>query len=301
MADSAPPLPRPRYGRSLLPAEPDGPSRAGRHRTTPAHRPPSVVTTSRSSPWSAITPATRPERTCRGTCEHRLPPLLPHQPAGTWRWTSPHGSTRRRARRRSLHACQAAAQVCRRHSCEPRTANTRPSLPRQTRLGQRRPSHSPTTTTPPTPCANVACPAAPTPSGSSAARTARLPRPRTPDACPSGHPDHPGRVDTARPGHRTSARPVGRTSVRMVDRGRGQHDERRGRRPDILDGHDDGDRRLRGPNLARAAASAVLGNPCRLRAVTTPAAAATGQLRSTAPAGSRALAHCSPRTMSGRE
>jgi hypothetical protein len=29
-------------------------------------------------------------------------------------------------------------------------------------------------------------------------RTARLQRPRTPDACLSGHPDHTGRVDTGR-------------------------------------------------------------------------------------------------------
>jgi hypothetical protein len=47
----------------------------------------------------------------------------------------------------------------------------------------------------------------------------------------------------------------------MADSGRGQSDERRGRRPDILDGHDDGDRWLGGTNLARVAASATLGNP----------------------------------------
>jgi hypothetical protein len=47
----------------------------------------------------------------------------------------------------------------------------------------------------------------------------------------------------------------------MADSGRGPSDDRRGRRPDILDGHDDGDRRLGGPNLARVAASAALVNP----------------------------------------
>lgn len=45
---------------------------------------------------------------------------------------------------------------------------------------------------------DVACPAAPMDSGSSAVRTAWMQRPRTPDACLSGHPDRTGRVDTGR-------------------------------------------------------------------------------------------------------
>jgi hypothetical protein len=59
------------------------------------------------------------------------------------------------------------------------------------------------------------------------------------------------------------------TDVRTADSGGGQSDERRGWRPDILNGYDDGDRRLGGQagrpswavNLARVAASAALGNP----------------------------------------
>jgi hypothetical protein len=34
----------------------------------------------------------------------------------------------------------------------------------------------------------------------------------------------------------------------MADSGRGHSDDRRGKRPDILDGHDDGNRRLGGPS-----------------------------------------------------
>jgi hypothetical protein len=48
----------------------------------------------------------------------------------------------------------------------------------------------------------------------------------------------------------------------MVDSGRGHSDQRRGRRPNILDGHHDGgDRRLDGATLAWVAAAAALGNP----------------------------------------
>jgi hypothetical protein len=46
-----------------------------------------------------------------------------------------------------------------------------------------------------------------------------------------------GRVDTGRP-------PDYWTDARTADRRRGPGDYRRGRRPDSLDGHGDGDRRL---------------------------------------------------------
>jgi hypothetical protein len=118
----------------------------------PAHRPPSVVTTSRSSPWSASTPATRPARTC-GDLGAPAPPLLPHQPTGTWPWT---GSPGRPGGERGAAAWTPAKQrqVWRRPSCEPRTANVRPSFARQARFGQRRPSRSPTTATRRTRCTN---------------------------------------------------------------------------------------------------------------------------------------------------
>jgi hypothetical protein len=67
----------------------------------------------------------------------------------------------------------------------------------------------------------------------------------------------------------------------MADSGRGQSDERRGRRRDILAGHDDGDRRLDGATslgLRRLWRSATDDGA----AVTKRAAAVTGRLRSTA-------------------
>jgi hypothetical protein len=62
-------------------------------------------------------------------------------------------------------------------------------------------------------------------------RTARTPRPRTPEACPSGHPDRAGRVDTGRVDTRRP--PDHWTDVRPADSGRGQGDEWRVRRPGI--------------------------------------------------------------------
>jgi hypothetical protein len=195
----------------------------------------------------------------RGTWNTRSFPYSPPTDRHR-RWTSSHGR----------RAASAAPQPVRIPSGSPGLASTlvrathgqRSTIPsRQARFGQRRPSRAPTTATRPTRCANVAGPAAPTDSGSSTVRTARLQRLWTPDACPSGHPGSPRSRGHRSPGHQTSARPVGRTSVRMADSGRGPSDDRRGRRPDILDGHDDGDRRLGGPNLARVAASAALVNP----------------------------------------
>jgi hypothetical protein len=179
---------------------------------------------------------------------------------------------------RGAAACTHAKQrqVWRRPSCEPRTANVRPSLARQARFGRRRPSRSPTTATRRTRCSNRG-------------RSRRTDVFRIQRGCSGrGHRTGvrtdtriTGRADTGRPGQRTSTRPVGRTSVRTADSGRGQGDERRGRRPNVLDGHDDGDRLLGGPKLARVAASAALATHDG-SAVTTPAAAVTGQLRSTA-------------------
>jgi hypothetical protein len=187
----------------------------------------------------------------------------------------------RRARRRSLYACLAADQVCCRPSCQPRTANVRPSRPRQARFQQRRSSRSPTTAIRPTRYAKRGRSRAPTPSriqrGADSAAAVAADTGRLSVRTPRSH-RSPGHRS---PGHRTSARPVGRTLVRMADSGRGQSDERRGRRPDILDGHDDGDRRRGGPTwlgLQRLRRSATYDGS----GVTTPAAAVTRQLRSTA-------------------
>lgn len=92
--------------------------------------------------------------------------------------------------------------------------------PARPHFGQRRASRSPTTATRRTWCARRGCPAAPMDSGSSALRTAWMQRPRTPDACPSGHPDRTGRVDTGR-------MDTGRMDTGRVDTGRP---------PDQLDG-----------------------------------------------------------------
>jgi hypothetical protein len=252
-------MPRPRCGRGLLPAEPDRASSAGRQGTNTSAPPRSVVTTSRSSPMVGQYAGTLRRPHLRGTWNTRSFPYSPPTDRHR-RWTSSHGR----------RAASAAPQPVRIPSGSPGRSSTlvrathgqRSTIPsRQARFGQRRPSRAPTTATRPTRCANVAGPAAPTDSGSSTVRTARLQRLWTPDACPSGHPGSPRSRGHRSPGHQTSARPVGRTSVRMADSGRGPSDDRRGRRPDILDGHDDGDRRLGGPNLARVAASAALVNP----------------------------------------
>jgi hypothetical protein len=197
---------------------------------------------------------------------------------------------RRRARRRSLCAYQAAvstaAQLCPRHSCERRTANVGSSLPRQARFGQRRASRSPTTATRRTWCARRGLPRrtdvfriqrGADSLDAEAADTGRL-SVRTPGSHQSrGH---------RTPGHRTSARPVGWTDVRTTDRERGQGDDRHGRRPDTLDGHGDRDHPLGfqiSLGLQRLRRSATHGGDT----VMTPTSAAliaapTGQLRNTA-------------------
>jgi hypothetical protein len=241
----------------------------------PAHRPPSVVTTSRSSPWSASTPATRPARTC-GDLGAPAPPLLPHQPTGTWPWTSSPG---RPGGERGAAAWRPAKQrqVWRRPSCEPRMANVRPSFARQARFGSDdQAAHRPQRPVEPG-APTVAGPAAPMYSGSSAvaaaADTGRV-SVRTPGSHRScGHQARGHRMHGHRTrGHRTSTRPVGRTSVRMADSGRGQSDERRGRRPDILDG----------TTTATAGWAAKARSGCRVGGARQPynAAAVAGQLRS---------------------
>jgi hypothetical protein len=258
--DSPPHAPRPRRGRRLLPR---WTGRAIQRRTTrdqhqrndhAAWSPPSG-----SAPWSSITPAACPGRTCGGRvcapASSRAPqPTRRHPGAGPAPFGRPGG--------------ERGAAVCVHAKRRPRSAvDTRAShplptfdhpLPSQARFGQRRPRRSPTTATRRTRCTKHGRSRGTDVRDPSAVRTARTQRPRTPDACPSGHPHHTrpldtGRLDTGRP-------PDQWTDVRTADRGRGQRDEQRGRRPDVLDGHDGGDRRLGGPNLARVTASAVLGN-----------------------------------------
>jgi hypothetical protein len=174
-------------------------------------------------------------------------------------------SARRRARRRSLDACEAA----------PSLAST---LVRATH-GQRSTIFCPpgpiraATTKPLTDHSDPSNPVHqpwPVPPHRCIPDPARLQRPRTPDACPSGHPDHTGRVDTRR------------MDTGRMDTGRADT----GRPPDQLDGRPsawrtaDANRATNGvagvrtswtarrrrppdgqPKLARVAASAALGNP----------------------------------------
>jgi hypothetical protein len=189
---------------------------------------------------SASTPATRPARTCGDLEAPAPPPTDRHLALDQLPW-----SARRPARRRRLDACEAAPSLAstlvrsthgQRSTipCPPGPIRAATTKPLTDHRDPSNPVHQPWSV-PPHRCS-------PDP--------ARLQRPRTPDGCPSGHPDHPGRVDTGRVDTgrvdtgRVDTRPVGRTSVRTADSGRGHSDERRGRCPDILDGHDDGDRRM---------------------------------------------------------
>jgi hypothetical protein len=214
-------------------------------------------------------------------------PGSPTRPA-PWPWTSTRVGPAAR-RRRSRDAGQAAALGSDQPLCEPGTANTAPSLPVRPSAG-RRPRRPQTT--------GARRPAAPgrggpphraTP-GSSADRAAAAPRTPErvrPDTWMHRTPGHrtPGRWTPGRwtPGRWTSARPVGRTSSRR-DWGRGQGNDRPGRRPDISSR----------PATTRWAARpgpghgawGALGHPGRLRGDGTCTAAltaaATGQLPSTA-------------------
>jgi hypothetical protein len=214
---------------------------------------------------SAITPTTCPGRTCGGlgsTCSFPAPPPTDQHLALDQLPWSVSGE-------RGAAAC-APAKRRPRSAVDPRGSRALPTLdhpvparPIRAATTKQLTDHSDTSNR----VRQRWLSAAPTYSGSSAVRTARLQRPRTPDACPSGHPDHTGGVDTGRldtgrvdTGRVDTGRPPDQLDGRP-DSGRGPGDERRGRRPDILDGHDDGDRRLGGANLAGVAASAALGNP----------------------------------------
>jgi hypothetical protein len=69
-----------------------------------------------------------PRTHLRGLVSTRSFSCSPANRPAPWRWTSSLVGQAAR-RRRSLCACDAAAQVCRRPSCEPPTANAAPSLP----------------------------------------------------------------------------------------------------------------------------------------------------------------------------
>jgi hypothetical protein len=200
------------------------------------------------------------------------------------------GSARRPARRRGLCACQAAARAA---------VNARASHPLPT-FDHPSPLLGPIRAATTTPLAGRSDPSNPVrqpwpvlphrPPGSSVVRTARRQRPRPPDARVSGHPDHPGRVDT------------GRVDTGRLDTGRLDT----GDPPDQVNGRPSARRTADADSATNGVASVktswtatttampagrpqpgsgcgVCGacSPCRLR-VPTPAAAVPGQPRSTA-------------------
>jgi hypothetical protein len=180
----------------------------------PAQRPRSVVTISRSSPHG------RPSRQQPAQDAHAgdvagvpAPSLLPSQSTGTCTGPAPLVG----------HAASAAPQPVRMPSGGPGLPWT---LVRATH-GQRWTIPSPpgpvraATTKPLADHGDTPNPGAPTVAGppqrrpgSSAVRTARLQRPRTPNACLSGHPGYTGRPDTGRPDTGRPPDQVGRTSAR---------------------------------------------------------------------------------------
>jgi hypothetical protein len=159
----------------------------------------------------ASQPATCPGRTCGATCGHLLLLVLPSQRPAPWRWTSSLGGpgSERDA------AAGAHAKRRPRSALDTRASHTLPThdqpFPARPDSGSddhaaRGPSRHVESGVP-----NVGCPPHRRMPGSSAVRTARTQRPRTPDACPSGHPGSYGRVDIGRP-------PDHWTDVRTADR-----------------------------------------------------------------------------------
>jgi hypothetical protein len=184
---------------------------------TPAQRPRSVVTTSRSSPMVGITPTTRPGRTCGELGEHLLLPCSTGTLApGQLPW-SPGGEL-------DAGACAHTRRLCQRRPSSALDTRASDALPALDHPFPARPDSGNDEQAAHRPqryveagALDVACPAAPMYSGSSAVRTAWMQRPRTPDACLSGHPDRTGRVDT---GRLDTGRPpdqlVGQTSARRT-------------------------------------------------------------------------------------
>ena len=171
-----------------------------------------------------------------------------------WRWTSSLVGQAAR-RRRSLCARDTAAQIRHRPSCEPPTANAAPSLPSDPMRAGDHAARGPRRHVEPIAPTGAARP----PSHSTGQRgsDSAAAEPRTPETRPSGHLHGTGRVDT---GHVDTGRPLDRldSDVRTADRGRGQGDHRRGRRPDILA---TGDQPLGGQTSPGSQRLVALGQP----------------------------------------
>jgi hypothetical protein len=185
---------------------------------TPAQRPRSVVTTSWSSPMVEHHAGNLPRTHLRGTCEHLLLLVLPRPTDRHLALDQLPWSARRRARRPSLCACEAAAaQVCRRHSCQPCTGDARPSLPARPDSGSddqaaRGPQRHVEPAAPkrglPRRTDAFQDPARCGQRGRGGRGHRTRVRPDTSECTGRGH---------RSPGHRTSARPVGRTRGRRTE------------------------------------------------------------------------------------
>jgi hypothetical protein len=222
------------------PAEPAGPSGTDDTGPSPtndhaAWSPPPV-----QPPMVGHHAGNLPRTHLRGAGEH-LGVLVP-QPTDRHPGAGPaHLSARR----------QGGTAACGRVMRRPRSAgDPRASHPRPTQhhpfpsgpYAGRRPRRPRTTAARRTHCAQRGRPAAPSHSRVQPGADSTAAEPRTPEGRPSGHLDGTGRVDTGRvdtgrvdTGRVDTGRPRDRsTDVRTADRGRGQGDDRRGRRPDIL-------------------------------------------------------------------
>ena len=152
---------------------------------SPAQRPRSVVTTSRSSPMVGHHADNLPKCTCGGTGEHPLVLVLPSQPTSTLALDQLPRRPGGARRRRSLCACDTAAQIRHRPSCEPPTANAAPSLPSDPMRAGDHAARGPRRHVEPITPTGAARP--PSQSTGQRGSDSAAAEPRTPETRPSGH------------------------------------------------------------------------------------------------------------------
>ena len=136
------------------------------------------------APWSGITSTTCPNAPAGGLVSTRSFSCSPANRPAPWRWTS--SLVGQAARRRpSLCACDTAAQIRHRPSCEPPTANAAPSLPSDPMRAGDHAARGPRRHVEPIAPTGAARP----PSHSTGQRgsDSAAAEPRTPETRPSGH------------------------------------------------------------------------------------------------------------------
>ena len=255
LADSTPHVPRPRCGRSLLSGRAGWAVRTDDTGPSPAQRPRSVVTTSRSSPMVGHHVDNLPKCTCGGTGEHPLVLVLPSQPTSTLALDQlprrPGGEAPPQPVRVRYGGPDPPSTLVR------ATHGQRSTIPPFRPHAGRRPRRPRTTATRRTHCPNGGGPPTepfhgPARFGQRGCRAAD-----TGDPSVRTHLHGTGRVDTGRV---DTGRPLDRldSDVRTADRARGQGDHRRGRRPDILA---TGDQPLGGQTSPGSQRLVALGQP----------------------------------------